>query len=369
MFATQVHRWTYAHLAKPFFFRMDPERVHDGMTFVGRALGSNPVTRGLASACLAYRHPSLTQEVLGIRFPNPVGLAGGFDKDALLTDILPAVGFGFMEIGSVTGEACAGNPGRRLWRLPESRGLVVWYGLKNDGAETISGRLEDKRFDVPLGTNVAKTNNEATVGTEEGIADYVKAFRALADIGDYFTVNVSCPNAFGGEPFGDPARLDALLTALDPIPTEKPVFVKLAVDLEPDDLDRIVEVADRHRVHGFILSNLTKRRDRPEIRQEEIHDITKGGISGKPTEKASNRLIAHLYRTAGDRYVVIGLGGVFSAEDAYRKIRQGATLVQLITGMIFEGPQLIGEINRDLVRLLERDGFSNVSEAVGADHR
>lgn len=368
MFATKVHRWTYHHLAKPLFFRMDPERVHDGMTRIGRLLGSNPLTRRIVSFNLNYRNDALTQEMHGIVFPNPVGLAGGFDKNAQLTGIIPAVGFGFMEVGSVTGEPCAGNKGKRLWRLPKSKGLVVWYGLKNDGCEVIAKRLSGKRFTIPLGTNIAKTNSKDTIETEQGIADYVKAFRELADTGAYFTVNVSCPNAFGGEPFGEPERLDALLTELDRIETKKPIFVKLSVDLEPEDLDRLVEVTDTHRVHGFILSNLTKKRDRKEIRQEEINGIEKGGISGKPTEAASNRLIGHLYRTAGERYTIIGLGGIFSAEDAYAKMRQGATLVQLITGMIFEGPQLIGEINQGLVELMKRDGFSHIAEAIGADH-
>lgn len=369
MFATRLQRWMYRRLAKPVFFRMDPERVHDGMTVVGRVLGSNPLTRGFVSSALSFRAPALEQDILGIRFPNPVGLAGGFDKDARLTRILPSVGFGFMEIGSVTGEPCAGNPGKRLWRLPKSNGLVVWYGLKNDGCEVVARRLGGRKLRVPLGTNIAKTNSSDTVDTQRGIADYAKAFRVLAGTGDYFTVNVSCPNAFGGEPFGEPARLDALLTDIDRIPTEKPVFVKLAVDISTEELDRLVEVADRHRVQGFVLSNLTKKRDRREIDGNEIAGLEKGGVSGKPTRRASTRLIGHLYRTAGERYVIIGLGGIFSAKDAYRKIRQGATLVQLITGMIFEGPQLIGEINAGLVDLLEKDGFSHISEAVGADHR
>jgi len=369
MFAAGIQRKLYRHIAKPLFFRVDPERVHDGITVIGRMLGSNPLTRAFVSSALSFSHPALEQNILGVRFPNPVGLAGGFDKDARLTKILPAVGFGFMEIGSVTGEPCAGNPGRRLWRLPNSRGLVVWYGLKNEGCVAVSKRLDGRAFRVPLGTNIAKTNSPETADTKPGIADYVKTFQAFANIGDYFTVNVSCPNAFGGEPFSDPDRLDALLSELDRVETEKPVFIKLGADISNDDLDAIVNVADRHRVHGFVLSNLTKRRTRKEIISEELTGINVGGISGRPTRRASNRLIARLYRRAGDRYVIIGLGGIFSAEDAYEKIRLGATLVQLITGMIFEGPQLIGEINRGLVKLLEQDGFSHISEAVGSEYR
>lgn len=369
MFAASVQGWLYRHLLKPVFFRQDPEAVHDRMVRVGKALGSNRFARRFLAALFRYRHPILEQDVLGIHFANPVGLAAGFDKDAQLTRVMPSVGFGFEEVGSITGEPCPGNKGKRLWRLPKSRGLVVWYGLKNDGSEAISERLAVERFEIPIGTNVAKTNAPDTVDTEKGIADYEKAFRAFADIGDYFTVNISCPNAFGGEPFSDPEKLDRLMKTLDAVDTDKPVFIKFAADMDTQELDRLIEVADQHRVHGFIFSNLTKKRDRPEIDQAEIAGIDKGGISGKAVVKASNALIGHAYRRAGDRYVIIGLGGIFSAEDAYEKILEGATLVQLITGMIFEGPQLIGEINKGLVALLRRDGYGNIQEAIGARHR
>lgn len=369
MFATPMFRLGYRHILKPLFFRRDPEEVHDRMTAVGERLGRSSVGRTMTAACFRYRHPALEQTILGIRFPNPVGLTAGFDKDARMTDIMPAVGFGFEEIGSVTGEPCEGNPKPRLWRLPKSQGLVVYYGLKNDGADAISRRLQDKRFEIPVGVSVAKTNSPTTVDVTAGVADYEKAFRAFLGIGDYFTLNVSCPNAFGGEPFGTPERLDLLLSAIDAIETKKPIFVKLQADLTTAELDALVAVMERHRVHGVILTNLTKRRDRPTIVPEEIKNIPNGGISGKPVFDPSNDLISYLYRTRGRRFVIIGSGGVFTAEDAYEKIRRGASLIQLATGMIFRGPQAIGEINRDLVRLLKRDGYANVSDAVGAASR
>jgi dihydroorotate dehydrogenase subfamily 2 len=358
--------WLYKHIAKPFFFRQDPEKVHDRMTAIGEFLGRYAATKWITSQLFRYDNSSLGQTILGIRFSNPTGLAAGFDKNAQLTDILPSVGFGFEEIGSITGETCEGNAKPRLWRLPESKGLVVNYGLKNDGCEAIALRLGSKTFDFPIGTSIAKTNSRATVEVEAGIADYEKAFRAFSYIGQYFTINVSCPNAFGGEPFTDPSRLELLLARLDAIQTEKPIFLKLPVDLSIAELDALVAVAGRHRVHGIILSNLTKKRDRSEIKSEEISGITKGGISGKPTFDASNSLIKHLYKTTGSRFVIIGCGGIFSAEDAYEKIIRGASLVQLVTGMIFEGPQLIGEINRGLVSLIERDGFKNIKDVVGS---
>lgn len=365
MFATRFQRFVYCALAKPLFFRCDPESMHDIMSFVGRVLGRWSVTRRIVKGLFAYEHPSLVSTVCGIQFPNPVGLSAGFDKNAQLTDIMPSVGFGFEEVGSITGEPCLGNPKPRLWRLPETKGLVVYYGLKNDGCEAVAGRLQRKTFAIPIGTSIAKTNNVCTVSLEAGIADYVKAFRAFTEIGDYFTINISCPNAYGGEPFAAPERLEALLTAIDQIPTKKPIFLKMAADISADMLDALVDVADRHRVHGFILSNLTKDRNNPMIHRYELERVGKGGISGKPVADISNNLISHLYQKAGKRYVIIGVGGIFTAKDVYEKLKRGASLVQLITGMVYEGPQLIGEINRGLVALMKEDGYQHIHEVVG----
>ncbi len=357
--------WAYRHLLKPVLFRLDPERVHDGFTRLGRIIGATTLGRAGLSALCRYRHPMLEQSILGMRFANPIGLSAGFDKNGVLMDVIPSVGFGFEEVGSVTGEPCEGNPKPRLWRLPKSRGLVVNYGLKNDGCEAIRHRLEGRTFTIPVGVSVAKTNSPTTVNTEAGIADYAKAFSALHDVADYVTVNISCPNAYGGEPFANPERLELLLARLDQLPTSKPVFVKLPVDVTTEELDALVAVMSRHRVQGVVIANLMKTRDRTEIDQTEMQSVGRGGISGKPTYEASNRLIVHLFQTTGRKFVIVGSGGIFSAEDAYEKIRSGASLVQLITGMIFEGPQLIGEINRGLVRLLKRDEFSSISEAIG----
>jgi dihydroorotate dehydrogenase subfamily 2 len=369
MFATSLERWLYRHIAKPFFFRRDPEAVHDRICMIGSFLGRFAVIRAVTRLLFAYHNPMLEQTILGIHFPNPVGLTAGFDKNAELTDMIPHVGFGFEEVGSITGEPCNGNPKPRLWRLPESKALLVWYGLKNDGCEAIAKRLQSKNFIAPIGTSIARTNNASTIEDATGIADYAKAFRACATIGDYTTVNISCPNTCGGEPFTTPERLDALLNVIDKIPTTKPTFIKIPCDISPHDLDALIAVALHHRVHGVIVSNLTKRHDRPEIVPHEIAGKTHGGVSGKPTFRASNELISHLYHTVGSRLIIIGSGGIFSAEDAYEKIKRGASLVQLATGMIFEGPQLIGEINRGLVAYVKKDGYQNISEAIGVYSR
>jgi dihydroorotate dehydrogenase len=349
----------YRRVLKPILFLFDAEDVHDLFTGIGVFLGRFKSTRAITRWLFVYKNARLGQTVLGIKFANPVGLSAGFDKDAKLTDIMPEVGFGFEEVGSITGEPCEGNPRPRLWRLPKLGSLVVHYGLKNEGCEKIAPRLATKKFKIPIGTNVAKTNNVACAETEAGIADYAKAFAALRDIGDYFSVNISCPNAYGGEPFTDPARLDLLLTRIDAIPTKKPVFLKLSPDLANDKLDALINICTKHRVHGFICTNLTKeKKNENEIR-------LKGGLSGRMVKQLSDDQIAYIYNKTRGKYIIIGVGGVSSAKDAFHKIQLGASLVELVTGMIFEGPQLIGEIDRGLIKLMDQHGFKNISEAVG----
>lgn len=369
MFVTNLQRWGYQHILKPFFFRCDPEWTHDRICAIGEWLGRRRFMLAFTRTLCAFSHPGLEQEIVGIRFPNPVGLTEGFDKNARLTRIIPSVGFGYEIVGSVTADACEGNARPRLWRLPKSKGLVVYYGLKNDGVGEIRYRLSRETFAAPLGVSIAKTNCRKTVETYAGVDDYVRGFLAMKDVGDFHVLNISCPNAYGGEPFSDPNRLDILLSRVDEVRGNKPLFLKIAVDLTSEELDALIVVMDRHRVEGLILANLTKRYNRPQIVQDEIRTGMKGGVSGRPTYEASNALIAHAYLEAGDRYIIIGAGGVFSAQDAYEKIRQGASLVQLATGMIFEGPQLIGEINRGLVELMHRDGFEMIHEVVGSAHR
>ncbi|HTP57209.1 MAG TPA: quinone-dependent dihydroorotate dehydrogenase [Candidatus Paceibacterota bacterium] len=355
----------YRTVAKPVLFRLDPEDVHDRVTWLGRMLGATPVTRAVTHVLLAYEDPILATTVAGIRFPNPVGLAAGFDKNARLTGILPDVGFGFAELGSITGQPCAGNPRPRLWRLKKSESLVVYYGLKNDGADAISARLAGARFRIPIGISAAKTNSPSTVDPDVAVADYAHVLERFRGIGDYFTVNISCPNAYGGEPFTDPSLLDRLLGQADAL-ADKPIFLKLAVDLKHEQLESILAVCDRHRIAGFVCSNLTKNRTNHRIHDPVVPDV--GGISGRAVQHLADEQVRYLYRRTRGRYAIMGVGGIFSAEDAYRKIRLGASLVQLITGMVFRGPQLIGQINRGLAERLRADGFASVAEAVGVDN-
>lgn len=347
-------------------FLFDAEKTHDTIIKFGSFLGSYNLTKKITSFLFYYSHPALEQEINGIHFPNPVGLAAGFDKNAQLLDIMPEVGFGFMEIGSVTGESCQGNPKPRLWRLKKSKSLVVYYGLKNDGAAVIAKRIAGKKLKIPLGVSIAKTNSPATVETNAGIQDYIKACRAFFDIGDYWTINISCPNSFGGEPFTDPEKLDRLLEEIDKLKASKPIFLKISPDLSLDKIDALIDLTRRHKVNGFVCTNLTKNR-KVSLKDKDIPE--EGGLSGKVVQELSDKMISYIYKKTGGKHTIIGVGGIFSAKDAYRKIRLGASLVQLITGMIFEGPQLISSINVGLVNLLKKDGFKSIREAIGVDNK
>ncbi len=298
-----------------------------------------------------------------------MGLAAGFDKDANLMRIIPAVGFGFEEVGSVTALPCKGNPKPRIWRLPKHGSLVVNYGLKNCGCKAIVRKLRGKRNEIPIGINIARTNCRDVSSEEEGIGDYFESLKTLEPYASYVTINISCPNAFGGQFFTDPILLEKLLAKLMTIGTDKPIYIKLSPDLLLEQVDVIISVCEKYSIGGFIISNLLKNREGSGIHQGGFAKVGQGGLSGKPVERNSNQMISHVYQRTGGKYTIIGCGGIFSAKDAYEKIRCGASLVQLITGMIFEGPLLIGRINRGLVRLLRRDGFNDISQAVGTKHR
>jgi len=363
--AQKKYKWIF----KPIFFKFDPESIHDKMSAFLRFLGKFSITRKIIYFCFGYSNKVLEQNILGIHFKNPVGLSAGFDKNATLIDIVPSLGFGFTEVGSITGEPCAGNPKPRLWRLKKSKSLAIYYGLMNDGCETISKRLRKKlkgrKFDIPVGISIAKTNCQETADTAVAILDYLKTYKAFTDIGDYITINISCPNAFGGQPFTDKSKLEALFLEIMSVPKTKPIFLKISPDLSKKEIDEIINVASKFSIDGFICTNLTKNRNNKNILDKIVPE--KGGISGKALGGLSDELIRYVYKKTEGKLVIIGVGGVFGAKDAYKKIKAGATLIELITGMIFEGPQLISDINLGLVKLLKADGYKNISEAVGKE--
>jgi dihydroorotate dehydrogenase len=364
----------YKHVLKPVLFRMDPEFVHERFVVFGKFLGSNFITKKLSSTFFGYSNNALEQNILGIHFSNPVGLAAGFDYDANLTQILPHIGFGFGSVGSITHKSYGGNTRPMLGRLPKSKSLLVNKGLKNKGVIAIIHDLSAKKFSIPIGISVAKTNCRENALENAGIKDYVSSLKLLEDSGvdnSYFELNISCPNAFGGEPFTTPDRLSALLSKVDSLRISKPLFLKMPTDLSIVQTSKLCSIASRHAVSGLIFGNLTKDREHKSFDKKEMSRFVnhKGAFSGRPTSDKNDRLISFAYKNYGKRFVIIGCGGIFTAADAYRKIKLGASLLQLITGMIFEGPAVISSINQGLVRLLEKDGFSNISQAVGNAHK
>src|SRR3989344_8588324 len=322
----------YKPIIRPVLFKIDPERVHNMAIFWGRFFGSNFLTRNLMSWFFAYKNKKLNNNILGIKFNNPIGLAAGFDKDANLTQILPNVGFGFEEIGSITGEKCEGNPKPRLFRLPDEGAIIVNYGLCNEGSEKIFNKLKRKRFKIPIGISIARANNKGIVfDVNKGIEDYIKAFRNLNNLGDYITINISCPNTPDNLSFCEIKNFERLINEFSKEKITKPIFIKLKPDFSKDEIDSFLKICVKYNfIKGFVISNLTV--DRTKIKN--IENL-KGGLSGTPTKKKSDELLKYLYRKTKGKYILIGVGGVFNAEDAYEKIKNGASLVQLITGMIY----------------------------------
>lgn len=352
----------YRLVLKPVFFLFDPEDVHDFVSASGKILGTNFITRGFTKIMFGYKNSILEQKILGIDFKNPVGLSAGFDKDAVLMPILPNVGFGFEEVGSFTALPYEGNKKPRLYRLPEHQTLRVNYGLKNLGAELLHKRLYGQKWKFPVGISIAKTNHPDTSIVENGIQDYFITYKKFQDIGDYFTINISCPNTCEEKPiFAIPENLDLLLNKIFSIPKNKPLFIKLSPDLPEQQLNQILEVCNKYPVDGFVCTNLTK--------VNVFAHAGKGGFSGKSVADLSDQLIQKVYKFYGGKKIIMGVGGIFTAEDAYKKIRLGASLLQLITGMIFMGPQVISEINQGLTELLKKDGFARISEAIGVDNK
>lgn len=351
----------YKQLIRPILFRIEPEKVHDNAIILGISVGESLLKRAVLYAIYDYRHSMLTQTIHNIKFRNPVGLSAGFDKNGLIIDAMSSLGFGFTEIGSVTAREYKGNPKPRLTRLPKDHAIAVNYGLKSEGVIPVYNRLRGRTFSLPVGISIAKTNDDSIKG-DKSVDDYLISFKFLSKIADYITLNISCPNTGDGRSFEDVTLLKKLLVKMGN--HRKTVFLKISADIQLKQLDEIINLCDRYKISGFVVSNLTKNR-RMLNTSRRVLDNVKGGISGEPVRARSNKLIRYIYRNTEGRYTIIGVGGIFSPEDAYEKILNGASLVQLITGMIYEGPYLIKRINKGLVSLLKKDGFSHISEAIG----
>jgi dihydroorotate dehydrogenase len=336
----------------PLMRGLDAETAH-GLALRGLALG-------LAGRDDAADAPNLATHALGLDFRNPIGLAAGFDKDAVAILPLLRLGFGFVEAGTVTPRPQEGNPRPRLFRLTEDAAVINRMGFNNAGLDSYLARLRDLRRPLPgvLGANVG-VNKEGA----DPERDYPTLCRAVAPLADYVTINISSPNTPGLRDLQGEARLASILDAVQPGTLGKPVLVKLAPDLAEEALGPIIEVCVTHGVAGLIISNTTIAR--PESLRS-AHKAEAGGLSGAPLFARSTEMVARAHRIAAGRLTLIGAGGVASGEQAYAKIRAGASLVQLYSGFAYGGPALIGCIKRELSALLARDGFAHVADAVGA---
>jgi dihydroorotate dehydrogenase len=306
----------------------------------------------------------LATTVFGLDFPNPVGLAAGFDKNAEAFAHMPGLGFGFAEIGSVTPRPQAGNPRPRLFRLPEDQAIVNRMGFNNDGLAAVQARLRgrDPAIQCILGANLGRNKD-----SEDAAADYVAGVRGLAPLADYLVVNVSSPNTPGLRALQGREPLAALLAAVGAARAGRrpPLLLKIAPDLTEADKADIAEVALAGGVDGLIVSNTTIARPAGLASPAAAEA---GGLSGRPLFTPSTAVLADMYRLTGGRLPLIGVGGIASAEDAYAKIRAGASLLQLYTGLVYQGPGLVGRIKRGLAERLRADGFASLDSAVGADH-
>ncbi|MEX2597269.1 MAG: quinone-dependent dihydroorotate dehydrogenase [Salibacteraceae bacterium] len=339
----------YKRILRPLLYKMQPESAHYFATswlerFYKSGLLDSPI-----APWFKLDHPSLEREVFGVKFPNPVGLAAGFDKDAKWIDALSALGFGFIEIGTVTPKPQPGNPKPRMFRLQKDEALINRMGFNNDGVEAAVDRIKNARHNVPVGGNIGK--NKAT-HNEDAVSDYRLAFEKLYNHVDYFAVNVSSPNTPGLRELQGKDALKRIFESLFEYRSmqtlKKPVLLKIAPDLNEEQLLDIISLVKEIEIDGLIATNTTLSRDGLKSHSNLVQQI--GGLSGVPLRERSTEVIRFIHRESGGNIPMIGVGGIHSASDALDKIEAGASLVQLYTGFIYEGPGLIKSINEKLIK-------------------
>ena len=366
----------YTTFLRPLLFQLDAETAHHATVEACHVAGLVPGLPTLMRSLLEFEDSALHTEAGGLTLPNPIGLAAGWDKDARALRVLDSLGFGFAEIGSISARPSNGNPKPRLFRLPQEQAIIVNYGLPNSGAETISRRLALHQPRIPLGINVVVTNDGpgAPACTEEAIlADYERSVTLTHRHAGYMSLNLSCPNSEGGQDhFTEPGTITRLLERLQPIGIGCPLFLKIPPNEDPAAHERLLtECAGFDFVRGFCFNLPRGKHESLTLATSlaALHDKP-GAVSGKPVTALINRCIAGLYPLLDhDKHIIIGTGGVFSADDAYEKLQLGASLVQVYTAMIYEGPTIVKRICRGLCELARRDGLRSIGDAVGASHR
>ena len=362
-------------LLRPFLFRMDAERAHD--VSLRAAEIAQSLTPGMVSSMFEFEDERLKQRLWGKTFPNPVGLAAGADKNARLVPFWESIGFGFVEVGSVTAKASTGNPQPRAFRLEDDDALVNRMGLNNDGAEAVAERLETAKREIkrPIGINIAKTHSPDIMG-EEAVEDFRRSFRLLAPYASYIALNVSCPNTSEGKTFESPDALAALLHVItseqDAPDRRRPILLKLSPSESPrvvfdSALEDMIAVAKAYDVDGFIACNTASDRAGLSVSERRVDEVGDGGMSGAPLHARSAQLVRYLYRATEGEVPIIGVGGIRDVDTAYETIRAGASLIQVYTGMVYEGPGLVKRIKQGLIERMKRDGYSTIQEAVGTE--
>ena len=341
----------YKSIIRPILFRFDPEKIHHFIFACILWMNRIPSVSILISKIFVVQHPALHRKVFGIDFPNPVGLAAGFDKDAKLFNELSHFGFGFIEVGTLTPLAQAGNPKPRMFRLPKDSGLINRMGFNNEGVAAAAIRLKKRNKNLIIGGNIGK--NKITEN-ENAVLDYEKCFEALFEVVDYFVVNVSSPNTPNLRALQEKEPLKALLHHLQKInqlkANPKPIALKIAPDLTNEQLDDVVEIMLETKLAGLIATNTTIDRSGLQTDEITLANIGAGGLSGKPLRQRATDVIQYLSTQSKGQFPIIAVGGIHSAADALEKLNAGASLIQLYTGFIYEGPALIKKINQAILK-------------------
>lgn len=341
----------YKLAIRPILLQFSPERIHHFTFTCFRFFQNIGFVRALVSARFSLKDKSLERELFGLKFPNPVGLAAGLDKNAEAFDFLGSMGFGFVEIGTLTPKAQPGNPKPRLFRFVDDKALVNRMGFNNEGVEDAVKRLRRKKTNILIGGNIGKNKNTPN---EEATSDYLKCFDALYAYVDYFVVNVSSPNTPNLRELQGKEPLQKLLNEIMELNRSKakckPVLLKIAPDVNESQLDDIIEIVQKTKIDGIVATNTTLSREGLSYPEKEIEKVGAGGVSGQPLRERSTQVIRYIHEKSAGKIPIIGVGGILTKEDALEKLAAGASLVQIYTGFIYEGPALVKAINQELVR-------------------
>ena len=340
----------YKLFIRRFLFLFDPEKIHYVTFSLIRFFCKVPFFSSIFRAMYLIEDKRLERNLFGITFKNPVGLAAGFDKNAVLYNELANFGFGFIEIGTVTPIGQKGNPKKRLFRLKDDQGIINRMGFNNDGLETAIEQLKKNKGKLIIGGNIGKNTQTSP---QNYTNDYEECFKGLHPYVDYFVLNVSCPNVGSHEKLNDKEYLLELILAIQKLNKQeiiqKPILLKIAPDLNNNQLDEIIEIVAETKIDGIIASNTSTSRSGLKASKKQLQEIGNGGLSGLPIKEKSTRVIKYLKDTSNKAFPIIGVGGIHSAKDALEKIEAGADLVQIYTGFIYEGPGLIKQINKALL--------------------